>query len=76
MESRRCRITGCDLLLILCFWVLACWAILAALELPTRPDQTAGIVVALSVVVTLTYLVAKAIAERDLAEEPEEAEGP
>ena len=75
MNAKRCRVSGRDLLLILCTWLLACWAILAALELPSRRDQAAGIVVALAAVVTLTYLLAKAGAERDLADEPEEAEG-
>ena len=74
MDAKRCRVTGRDLLLILCTWALACWGILAALELPSRQDQTAGIIIALAVVVTLTYLVAKARAEQDLAGNPEEAE--
>ena len=56
MKRKRCRVSGRDLLLILCTWLLACWAILAALELPSRRDQAAGIVVALAAVVTLTYL--------------------
>jgi cytosine/uracil/thiamine/allantoin permease len=73
MKAKRCRLAGRDLLLILCTWLLACWAILAALELPSRTEQTAGIIVAMAVVVMLTYLLAKATAEQELAEDPEES---
>ena len=39
----------------------------AALDLPSRHEQSAGIIVAMAVVVMLTYLLAKATGEQELA---------
>ena len=74
MKPQRCRLSVRDLLCIGCSWLLGSWSMFAALDLPSRPDQSAGIIVALAMVVTLTYLVARA--GRALAEVAHEAEDP
>ena len=72
MSPPRSRLTVRDLLCIGCSWLLGSWSMFAALDLPSRPEQSAGIIVAMAVVVMLTYLLAKATAEQELADDPEE----
>ena len=72
VEPRGSRLTVRDLVWIGCSWLLGCWSMFAVLNLPTKVDQTAGIVVGMAVVVMLSYLLAKAVAERELGDHPDE----
>ena len=76
MKPQRSRLTARDLLWIGCSWMLGSWAMFAALDLPSRGDQTAGIIVAMAVVVTLTYLLARAVGEREAGSNPDVLEDP